>query len=109
MEPKNKKNLYEIVSICEIQENLDKLEGHGAYQTLVFAEDEQLARDISHFHSRNTGRIIKRPAIILPDGQCYLLAESIPIHLQSSIEEAQKNIALAKLTPEEKEMLGIKS
>ncbi len=109
MEPQNKKNSYEIVSVCEIQENLDKLEGHGAYQTLVFADDEKLARDIAHMHSRNTGRIIKRPAILLPDGQCYLLAESVPIYLQSSVEEAQKNIALAKLTPEEKDMLGIKS
>jgi hypothetical protein len=98
---------YQIVYVFEIQENLDRLEGHGAYQTVAYVADEQLAREIAHADPKNPGKIIKRPAIFLNDGQYYLLLDTAPVRIDSTLEEAEKAAALAKLTPKEKHMLGL--
>jgi hypothetical protein len=103
----NENPSYQIVYVYEVQENLDKLEGHGAYQTVGYVGDETLARQMAHLDPKHPGKVIKRTAISVPDGRYYLLMDSSPIRIDTSIEEAQKATALAKLTPEERAMLGL--
>lgn len=108
MDEQNTSPSYQIVYVYEVQENLDKLEGHGAYQTVGYVADEQLAREMSHLNPKTPGKIIKRIAIALSDGTYYLLADSMPIRIETTMEEAEKANALAKLTPEERQLLGLK-
>ena len=108
MEEQNTNPLYQIIYIYEVQENLDKLEGHGAYQTVGYVVDEQLARQMAHLSPKTPGKIVKRIGIALSDGAYYLLADSSPIRVETTMEDAEKANALAKLTPEEKQLLGLK-
>lgn len=98
---------YQIVYVYEIQENIDRLEGHGAYQTVGYVNAESLAHDISHHNPANPKKVIKRAAIYLPDGLYYLLLDSNPIHIDSTLEDAERAVALSKLTFEERQLLGL--
>ena len=91
----------------DIMENLDRLEGHGAYETVAYVSDEKLAKSISHSDARNPRKIIKRAAIELPDGNVFLLQDSHPVGIQTTMEESIRTIALSKLNPEEKQSLGV--
>jgi hypothetical protein len=103
----NENPSYQIVFVYEVQENMDKLEGHGAYQTIAFAGDETLARQMAHLDPKHPGKVIKKTAIALPDGRYYLLVDSSPIRIETSMEEAEKAVAMAKLTPQERQLLGL--
>jgi hypothetical protein len=98
---------YQIVHVYEIMENVDKLEGHGAYETVAYVSAEHLAKDVSHSDVRNPRKVIKRPAILLPDGNVFLLVCSSPVDIQTTMEDTVRTIALSKLTPEEKASLGV--
>jgi hypothetical protein len=103
----NSEGSYKIVYVYEIQENLDKLEGHGAFETVGYVGDESLARKMIHVNPTVPGRMIKRTAICVPDGRYYLLVDSNPIRIDTSLDDAEKAVALAKLTPEERHLLGL--
>ena len=107
MKTENEKIQYQIIFVYEILENVDKLEGHGAYETVAYVSDEQIARELTHTDAKNPRKIIKRSAILLADGNVFLLFDSSPVSVQTSVEETVRTIALSKLTPEEKQSLGI--
>ena len=98
---------FKIVYVYEIQENLDKLEGHGAFQTIGYVGDEDLARKMIHVNPTVPGRVIKRTALCVPDGRYFLLMDSNPIRIDSSMEDAERAVALSKLTPQERHLLGL--
>jgi hypothetical protein len=103
----NENASYQIVFVYEVQENMDKLEGHGAYQTIAFVTDETLARQMARANPRNPGKVLKKTAIFVSDGCYYLLADPSPIHIETSAEDAEKAMAMAKLTPQERQLLGL--
>ena len=98
---------FKIVYVYEIQENLDRLEGHGAFQTIGYVGDENLARKMIHVNPTIPGRVIKRTALCVPDGRYFLLVDSTPIRIDASMEDAERAAALAKLTPQERHLLGL--
>jgi len=98
---------YQIVYVYEVMENMDKLEGHGAYETLAFVTDENIARTVAHSNPKTPGKIIKRPAIYLADGSYYLLVDTNPVKIQATMDEALRVAALSKLTPQERQALGL--
>jgi hypothetical protein len=98
---------YEIVTVYEAMENMDKLEGHGMYKTIAYSLDEELARKIAHGDGMVPGRTVRHAGILLSDGSCFLLALSIPLRLETDLDGAMRSIALSKLTPEEKHSLGL--
>lgn len=104
---KTEPSYYQIVHVYEIMENVDKLEGHGAYETVAFVSEESIARNLSHSDTKNPRKVIKRAAILLPDGNVFLLFDSNPVVIQTNEEDTIRAIALSKLTPEEKRSLGV--
>jgi hypothetical protein len=98
---------YQIVTVYEALENMDKLEGHGIYKTVAYTLDEELARKIAHGDGVIPGKTARRTGIILDDGLCFLLALSVPIRIETDVEGAMRSVALAKLTPEERHALGL--
>lgn len=98
---------YEIVTVYEAMENMDKLEGHGIYKTIAYALDEELARNIAHGNGIVPGKTARRTGILLGDGTCFLLSLSIPIKIETDMEGAMRSLALSKLTPEERHSLGL--
>jgi len=107
MKLKAENTSFKIVYVYEIQENLDKLEGHGAFQTIGYVGDETLARKMIHLNPTIPGRVVKRTALCVPDGRYFLLMDSNPIRIDSSMEDAERAVALAKLTPQERHLLGL--
>ena len=63
---------------------------------------------MSHLNPKTPGKIIKRIAISLLDGAYYLLSDSMPIRIETTMEDVEKANALAKLTPQERQILGLK-
>lgn len=98
---------YEIVTVYEAMENMDKLEGHGIYKTIAYTLDEELARKIAHGDGTIPGKTARRTGILLADGTCFLLALSVPIRIETDVEGAMRALALSKLTPEERHTLGL--
>lgn len=108
MEPQQQPQpAYEIVTVYEAMENMDKLEGHGIYKTIAYTLDEELARKIAHGDGVIPGKTARRTGILLSDGSCFLLALSVPIRIETDAEGAMRSLALSKLTPEERHALGL--
>ena len=106
-EQQNDEVQYQILYVYEVLENTDKLEGHGSYKTIAYVDSEALAHEMAHINPRTPGKVIKKPAILLPDGHYYLLQDTSSVRVDSSMEEAEKANALAKLSPKEREILGL--
>jgi hypothetical protein len=95
---------YQVVTIYEVVENVGK--GVESSEVLARTIDEQVAKEILHADVGGNGKVVRRPAIILPDGSCFLLLSTVPVRIETSTEEAIKAIALNKLSPEERKTLG---
>lgn len=78
-------------------------QGNGRYFSARFDVEKDVVPDKGH------GRIIEHPNVIEIDGQYYELKSRSPITLSKprDVEETIKKNALAKLTKEEQQLLGI--
>jgi hypothetical protein len=97
---------YQVITIYEVVENNARVNGQSNAEVLARTIDEQVAKEILHADINGNGKVVRRPAIILPDGACFLLLSTVPVRVETSTEEAIKAIALNKLSPEERKTLG---
>lgn len=102
---------YEVVTLFEPTTSRSSYEaGDGTFYT-----DRDLANKDGHTrHGSLFMMALERTALRVPGGWYYLLAQSSPVavhgtwQFKAKLQDHRRKSALAKLTPEEIEALGIK-
>jgi len=98
---------YQVVTVFEIASNPETMDSREGYHILARTIDEKIAKEILKDDLNGRGKVLSRPGILLSDGVCYLLFSTVPIDIETNKEEAVRDIALAKLSPEERKSLGV--
>jgi hypothetical protein len=84
-----------------------RTDGYAGWESGVYRTYQEALEFGTDFPEFGHNKAIERKAIELEDGTIWLLEKDGKMRF-SLEEEAKKKTALAKLTPEEKEILGIK-
>ncbi len=98
----------DIINVFEAR--LSPLGSNSGSESLGFFYSEEFAKMLAEYHadySMTVPSTSKHQALLLPDGQCFLLASPKSITLNKNFEEGRRNFILAKLTPEERQALGV--